>query len=720
MSGNAKTKGTATTSAAHVAAGPLTWRAWWSRYQSDSRARGIAFLHLLALVNLALAQPIYNLIALEPMVLVVHRARPLDIVLLAVSLSWLLPLTLWLGWLLLRRMNRPGAQSVLLLMVFLLLAAVALPAWKRAVFLPGAWLIGLTLLTATFAVWAYSKYAAVRLLVTYAALSGLVFPALFLFRPPATLLLFPADSRPAVEGRVEEPAPVVMLVFDEFSQAALLDGNRQLDAEKYPNFARLAAGSTWYRNTTSMSGYTQYAVPALLTGRRPRQAPASLGSFPENLFTLLANQYELTVFEPYTTLCPVEVDPTAIRHSPWLRLSRLATDLTHIYQQFLLPFDLVPPSGRRHAQEYTKFSFERQRQKKKGLIRYGWSKNRAEQFEHFLEVIQPAGPRPRLYFGHIVLPHIGYEYLPSGRRHDSQLEAQGNRWSHDAWQVAQQQQQYLLQVAYVDRLLGRLLDRLQATGLYDDCLLVVTADHGVTFRPGHHTRDATPESAPDIMWIPLFIKAPHQTAGAVSDRNLESIDILPTMVDLLHISRPWQMDGISAADPATPPRSSKTLFRTAEKALHFSAGFSEKNSTLSQQLQWFSAKGGVDALFQIGAHPELLGKHRRALRAVSPPRYRVSLADGERLRGVTPQTDPWPCFLHGEVAPEAVARGPVTLAVIVNDRIEAVTRSYRTASGQIEWQALVREAAIHEGDNEVQLFIVYRIGTQFTLEPTLK
>jgi hypothetical protein len=276
----------------------------------------------------------------------------------------------------------------------------------------------------------------------------------------------------------------------------------------------------------------------------------------------------------------------------------------------------------------------------------------------------------------------------------------------------------LLQVAYVDRLLGRLVARLKETGLYDRCLLVIAADHGVTFRPGRHMRDANVESAPDIMWIPLFIKAPRQTQGSVSDRNVEIIDVLPTMVDLLQIRRPWKMDGISAIDAERPARADKTFYRSADRKLKFSADFPEKHSTLTQQLQWFSAEGGEEALFRIGANKDLIGKSLRELFVQPRPRWRVTLERPDAFRGVSSDTSPWPCFITGNLDQRAVSRGPLSLAISINGRIEAVTRTYQHSES--EFQALVPESAIREGDNDVRVYIVRRFGSRVMLEATLR
>ena len=61
---------------------------------------------------------------------------------------------------------------------------------------------------------------------------------------------------------------------------------------------------------------------------------------------------------------------------------------------------------------------------------------------------------------------------------------------------------------YTDLLLGRALDRLRATGVYDRALIVVLADHGASFRAGEPHRAATAGNLPDIAGIPLFVKAP--------------------------------------------------------------------------------------------------------------------------------------------------------------------------------------------------------------------
>ena len=70
----------------------------------------------------------------------------------------------------------------------------------------------------------------------------------------------------------------------------------------------------------------------------------------------------------------------------------------------------------------------------------------------------------------------------------------GTTGNHIPWLIQQKYQRHLLQVEFTDRLLGRALDELHATGLYDRSLIVVTADHGESFgRPGQRPRRRPPQ-----------------------------------------------------------------------------------------------------------------------------------------------------------------------------------------------------------------------------------
>src|SRR5262249_6910305 len=133
-------------------------------------------------------------------------------------------------------------------------------------------------------------------------------------------------------------------------------------------------------------------------------------------------------------------------------------------------------------------------------------------------------------------------------------------WGNDELVVLHSYQRYLLQVAFVDHLLGRLIHHLKSIDLYDRCLFVVTADHGVSFRADRSRRIPIKSNVADIMAVPLFIKLPHQHMGAINDRNVATIDVLPTIADVLKISPPFPYDGHSVFDPAEPEPPEKVFY----------------------------------------------------------------------------------------------------------------------------------------------------------------
>ena len=88
-------------------------------------------------------------------------------------------------------------------------------------------------------------------------------------------------------------------------------------------------------------------------------------------------------------------------------------------------------------------------------------------------------------------------------------------WSDDEWATTQSYQRHLLQVGLVDTLVGQLLARLKSAGLYEQSLIVITADHGVSFRPHDNRRSLTKTNFADVMTVPLFVKAPFQPQGEI-------------------------------------------------------------------------------------------------------------------------------------------------------------------------------------------------------------
>jgi len=100
-------------------------------------------------------------------------------------------------------------------------------------------------------------------------------------------------------------------------------------------------------------------------------------------------------------------------------------------------------------------------------------------------------------------------------------------------------------IACVDHHVGRVLDELRGQGLYDDCAVIVTADHGEAFgERGVYTDHMSCDEC--VHRIPMIVRWPGVSAGA-SDALLSNLDLFPSLCDLLGMQTPEYLDGSSFA-----------------------------------------------------------------------------------------------------------------------------------------------------------------------------
>lgn len=694
--------------------------------QSTGNIQVKDLLQLVGLSAFAVAQPLFDLLARHAVFLVVHRAQPLDVLLMVVFLIAVVPLPLVLLEVAAGLISARLRQGLHLLLLAFLLALIVLQPLVREENVPGLVSLIIAILVGAAGAFAYRRFTTLRRLATVLALAAPLFCGLFLFHPRIARIVFPGEV-PAVEVTGEGgTTPVVMVVFDALPLVSLLDEERRIDPQRYPHFAALANDGVWFRQATTVSDNTVLAVPAILTGLYPRpdRQPTVL-DWPRNLFTLLGGSHALHVVEPVTNLLMESLRGPETEHQK-RRLATLLADISVIYLHVLLPADLrggLPPV----SQSWSDFGAGPGPAGEGGekQIRY------VEEFREFVAHIgiENAGSagRPGLYFIHSVLPHPPHFYFPSGtaytrrRLEPSGQGSQWGLWTDDAMAAQHSQQRHLLQLGYVDRLVGELLDRLRATGLYERSLIVITADHGTSFWPGRSHREATVGNFRDIMRVPLLIKPPGGDGGTIDDRNVESVDILPTVADVLGIEIPWKVDGWSALDPDRSERPEKICFGKKRLEFPFTA-FQPPDSSLARKLALFGSGRGEGGLFRAGAVGDLVGRSVASLPRGEPADVAIALREPERYEKVDPASGFVPAEIVGEVRLTAGAtnagavntRAPaeradlLNLVVAVNGVIRAVTRPYATQLGRDEavWSALVEEIAFRAGANAVEIFVL--------------
>jgi hypothetical protein len=492
-------------------------------------------------------------------------------------------------------------------------------------------------------------------------------------------------SRPALaragDGTVPQavgpPKTIVMVVFDELPLTSLMEPGGRIDAARYPAFAGLARDGTWFRGATAVHDSTALAVPAMLDGRYPRPGlESNVYSHPANLFTLLAGHYELHVSEEATGLCPTS-----------LCVPTPGTTASHL------------------------------------------SRGKPGRFHRFVRGIRPA-PRPALWFKHVLLPHVPWQYYPSGRSY--------RRFAPEAipglngpvgfgvpWLVKVSYQRHLLQLGMADRLLGQLMRRLRTTGLYRDALVVVAADHGIGFHVGLERRTVRPRNVQDLAPVPLILKLPGARKGRVIDRHVETIDVLPTLLELAGEPVPDQVDGRSLFHSAGAQVSSATVYHRVGTRLNTIGGHytfdpeavaRRRGAAVRRKTAWFGNGGGrnPEALYRIGPHDELVGRRVAGLPLVraAGSHARATIDEAADLRNVEPASGFIPGQITGKIEPGR-AGGGRAVALALNGTIAATGRTFSLEGTEAteNFELMVRESALRPGANSAQLFeLVERAG----------
>jgi len=100
---------------------------------------------------------------------------------------------------------------------------------------------------------------------------------------------------------------------------------------------------------------------------------------------------------------------------------------------------------------------------------------------------------------------------------------------------------YDAEIFYIDQQLGRLFDRLQALGHWEDTLVVVVADHGQGL--GDHDHWAHRLLYEEQIRVPLIVRVPGGPQQKVVREPVSTTDIYPTVLGALEIELPGRVDG---------------------------------------------------------------------------------------------------------------------------------------------------------------------------------
>ncbi len=474
-----------------------------------------------------------------------------------------------------------------------------------------------------------------------------------------------------------------MIVFDEFPVDTLRGPDGKIDPVRYPNFAALAAASTWFVNAHTIYDSTPKALPAIMDARRPRVGPpATAAGHPSSVFTFFGDRgYRVVASEESTAVCPWRFCHHSTRERP--------------------------------------------------AILHNLNGGRPQRLERWIDSIGVT-KQPTFFFKDVLLPHGPWIYLPSGKQlrrdvHDPVPGLNSPAGFGDRGLTLHNEQRYLLQLAFLDRELGKLLARLRRTGLYDKAMIVATADHGFAFQVGvKDRRKVTSSNVDQIAPVPLFIKTPNQHRGRVDRAYAQTIDVVPTMADLLHARLRWKVDGRSAFSAVVrrrrlvrlPTRDFTGVVEIGARAIEARRRANIRRlgqlfGTGAQSLALFGSP--MAQIYRVGPHSGLIGRSLTGLGVSRPAHIRAIVADAGLRRNVQASSTVLPTQVAGSITGGG-RRETRAIAVAINGRIQAVGRSFYLQGSRTEtFSVLVPEDSLDTGRNLTEILAVDRTGRRLTL-----
>jgi Sulfatase len=738
--GSVKTHSVAESAADRAPATASRWQRWGGR----------DLLELFVLTGFAIAQPLLSETGKSPEFFTYRRLSSLSMVEYVLLVTFAPTAVLFAVEALAAVVFKPAARALHLLFVAVLAGSILVelgkgrpvPQGYALAVISGVVAIGLTVLVV--------RSATLRLYLHYASPAPLVFALLFVATSPSGAVVREAvggsappvlatsvptaqeagsgsatptqptiATAPVGTKTVAHP-PVVMIFFDEFPLRSLLKPDGTVNAALFPNFAWLSKNTNWFRNATGVSGFTPYAVPAMLRGEFPAKAlPPVYASYKDNILAELSGTYNVSAAETITALCPTSVCKASAKASQATGLVPTISDSGKALKKIVSPFkDKSDPttefadSGSATPDTTSSADKAAATCTTTECLFVNLGADQPSRMKAFVNTLvpTPVNAKPTFRFLHVLLPHGPWHFDQNGRPYPYPAVGPGHAnsggWLNQAWPVQVNLAREMLQLSYADKLLGDVLTKMRAENILDKTLLVVTADHGEGFVPGEQARTMDAATAADLSWIPMFLKMPGETQGKLDERNWTHVDLVATLADALHVKLPQTLAGQSALQP---PRTTtvKYWYNTPGKQLVIPDPVGNYHKVIKGYGGVLgNAKSAAD-LYKLGPRPDLLGRQLATLHKGASSSLTLSLngAVKSAARAVTP-TSTVPTLIYGHLNGKTGG----TVAIVVNGVVGAVVPTYADNGAPLSIEALVPATLWHNGVNDIEAYMVTGTG----------
>jgi len=165
--------------------------------------------------------------------------------------------------------------------------------------------------------------------------------------------------------------------------------------------------------------------------------------------------------------------------------------------------------------------------------------------DYICDFIENHQNEPFLVYYPMILPHWPFEPTPDSE--DWGPEARGVLRGHGDPQYFDDM------VAYTDKMVGKIVDTLDRTGLREETIILFTTDNGtareITSKMGDRTVQGGKGTTTDAgTRVPLIVNWPGQIEpGRVTDRLVDFTDLFPTVLDLADVEPPADLELASSS-----------------------------------------------------------------------------------------------------------------------------------------------------------------------------
>jgi len=312
--------------------------------------------------------------------------------------------------------------------------------------------------------------------------------------------------------------PIFLFWFDEFPGSLLVDDLGNIRSE-FKNFYEFGNQSNTFKYNHSMASSSFNSINAQFRS--------------QELLNYISKSHQINTVESITNICKFTNCGNKRQISNQIFFLDVLAIYLNLYFYELLP-NHIPPIDSKFANFW---NISENNSKNELLISYKID----PEIKNTIDILEKSKNNTFL-FSHIRLPHEPWKVDAFGNIYgikdnsiflDNSVREWTNDYNKNEYFSKVLAVRQINQTVYLDKLFGNFIQILKNKKLYDKSLIVVSADHGISFIQNTSSRKGQVENIGAIYNVPLVIKLPYQSEKQLFDNVSSSLLINQVIKDIL-------------------------------------------------------------------------------------------------------------------------------------------------------------------------------------------